>query len=109
MSLITDPHEAQDQLDANEPATKAEVMRFVGNHFQKVAAPAFRVMGEQIQRQSKQQNIAAVIVNDLIDFLESEGFETQKDGRVRLNAQHFNAFRKKRTNGNERMHEQLDA
>lgn len=109
MGLITDPNEAKAEITLDEAATKNEVMKYVANHFQKTTLPAFITTHKRLDAIEKQYNLGANVVNNLIDFLEIEGFQVQKDGRIRLNAQEFNAFVKKRALGNQTKQPPTDA
>ena len=97
--LITSPEQLAEERSLDEPCTKREIMEYVKNHDKNVVIPALQVLSNQVGALRKQQNIAAHIVNDLIDFLETDGFRPGKDGRVRLNQQEWQAWMKKRAAG----------
>jgi hypothetical protein len=100
--LITSPEQLQEERDLDSPCTKRELMLYIKNHDKNVVMPAFQVLSAQIQQAFKQQQQYAMVVNNLIDFLETEGFRPHKDGRVRLNTQEWQVWMKKRALGNQR-------
>jgi hypothetical protein len=97
MPLITDPSQAKAalELDPDAPATRREVMTYMQNYTRGNLHPMFQQIGAEIAAIIKHEDQAANVVNDLIDFLQIEGFVVGKDGRVRLNQHEFSAFVKK--------------
>jgi hypothetical protein len=74
-------------------------MNYVTNYMKTVIRPMMQGVAQQFQTQAQHADLAAGVINDLMDFLEQEGFRIGKDGRVRLNSQEFSAFRKKKALG----------
>lgn len=72
------------------------IKNYAVNHDKNVIVPAMQVMSNQIGQLHKQRQMYATVVNNLIDFLETEGFRPHADGRVRLNTQEWQAWMKKR-------------
>lgn len=105
--LITDPNAAKAELELDAAATKRDVLNYVKNHHLNNVHPMFSQLAKTLQsnfdgirgelaRVEKQRDQIAMIFNNLVDFLEQDGFRVGKDGRVRLNQQEFQAFVKKR-------------
>jgi hypothetical protein len=94
--LITSPEQLQQERSLAEPATKEEVRHYVVNHDKNVIIPALQTLSTQIAALHKQQQAYATVVNNLIDYLESDGLRTHADGRFRLNQQEWQAWLKKR-------------
>ena len=100
MSLITSPEQLAEERSLDQPITKREVMELIKNyavnHDKNVIVPAMQVMSNQIGQLHKQQQAYVIVVNNLIDYLESNGLRTHADGRFRLNVQEWEAWLKKR-------------
>jgi hypothetical protein len=93
--LIVNPEEAKQQLELDEACTKRDVITYVKNYHKGALNPQFLQLANQIVALQNQQQMGGVVVNNLIDFLEQEGFRTDKNGRVYLNPQDWQAFCKK--------------
>lgn len=93
--LITSPEQLADERAQDQPLTLRQVRAILLDHDQRVVIPALTQMAQQLQAIEKQRNLAAVVFNNLVEYLEKEGLRISKDGRVYLNQQEWQAWMKK--------------